>query len=88
MSGQVLEFGPAPLGPVGGVVAGVADAATCAAGTFPEALAVAAVREATPKPSPARPATAAPTTSNRLVIRFILSVLIGGTPRPDVGRMG
>jgi hypothetical protein len=46
-------------------------ARTCADVTAGDAPAAAVVREAMPKPSPARPASATPTKSSRLAIRHI-----------------
>lgn len=45
-----------------------------------DALAAAVVRDATPKPSPARPASATPTKSSRIAIRLITISLVSDSP--------
>lgn len=48
--------------------------------TTGDALAAAVVRDATPKPSPARPASATPTKSSRIAIRLITISLVSDSP--------
>ncbi|MGA7173603.1 MAG: hypothetical protein WBZ07_04995 [Candidatus Dormiibacterota bacterium] len=67
-------------------MAGVVAAATWAAGTPPDALAAAVVREATPTPSPVSPAVVAPTSSIRSAVRFIKLLLSDGPSRSVLGR--
>jgi hypothetical protein len=69
-------------------VAGVDEAVVWAAVEPLAALAVSAVRLATPNPRPVRPATVTPTKSIRLTTRFITQSSSAAHPRRLFGRAG